>query len=163
MSKHPGGAPTKYRPIFIEKVDEYLEQSVDTYEDVVAQHGINNDKSFEKIEPKLKVELPTMEGFVSFLNKYIKTEEFQKDNPNYGPLGVRSLLDWRKHKEFSLSLDRIVEAQKKVLLNKGLSGEYNPTIAKLILSANHGMSEKTETDITSKGEKIELIEFVFPK
>jgi F0F1-type ATP synthase gamma subunit len=38
-------------------------------------------------------------------------------------------------------------------MNCGLTGEFNSTIAKLAL-ANHGHSEKSQTDITSGGEKI---------
>ena len=32
----------------------------------------------------------------------------------------------------------------KRLLNSGLGGQYNATIAKLVLAANHGMSDKQE-------------------
>jgi len=52
---------------------------------------------------------------------------------------------WAKeHPEFSESLRILVKEQEKRLLDSGLSGDYNPTIAKLVLSSNHGMSEKQE-------------------
>jgi hypothetical protein len=41
-----------------------------------------------------------------------------------------------------------------MLMSKGLTNEFNSTITKLML-ANHGHSEKTSTDITSGGEKIQ--------
>jgi hypothetical protein len=93
---------------------------------------------------KLKVNLPTVEDFADFLK-----------------VGERTLHDWKdQYPEFSQSLSKLVNAQKKKLLSNGLAGTYNPTIAKLVLSANHGMSEKTQTDITSKGESVN---FYLPK
>tara|TARA_R110000868_G_scaffold267507_1_gene526807 strand:+ start:15 stop:434 length:420 start_codon:yes stop_codon:yes gene_type:complete len=65
---------------------------------------------------------------------------------------VKGLRDWgNKYEDFGASLDAIKETQKIVLFNGSLGGEYNATIAKLILSANHGMSEKTEQHMTSDG------------
>ncbi len=56
-------------------------------------------------------------------------------------------------KEFSDILERIREKQAKKLISKGLRGEFNASITKLMLS-KHGYVEKSETDITSKGERI---------
>lgn len=87
---------------------------------------------------KLQVKLPTTDGFARFLG-----------------VARSSLYLWEKdHPEFSDALDKIRHEQQERLLNMGLSGDYNPTIAKLVLSANHGMKEKTETDVTTGGEKI---------
>ena len=82
------------------------------------------------------VRLPTISGFASEIGFPEKT-----------------LYAWANNEpEFRKALDKIKEEQKKRLLNKGLSGDYNSTIAKLILSANHGMREGK--DITTDGEKI---------
>lgn len=89
---------------------------------------------------KLEVNLPTIEDFADFIG-----------------VGERTVHDWKeKFPEFSQSLRKLVNSQKKKLLSNGLAGTYNPTIAKLVLSANHGMSEKTQTDITSNGETLNL-------
>lgn len=83
----------------------------------------------------IKVKLPTIEGFARFLK-----------------VSVSSLHEWAKeHEVFSLALDEIKNEQKQRLLDKGLSGDYNSTIAKLILSANHGLREKTESELNVKG------------
>lgn len=48
-----------------------------------------------------------------------------------------------KHPEFSVTLALLQAEQKRVLVNKGLTGDYNSNIVKLAL-ANHGMSDKQE-------------------
>ena len=55
---------------------------------------------------------------------------------------------------FPETLARCKSQQHLVLVNKGLTNDFNATIVKLALS-NHGYSEKTSTDITSGGEKIQ--------
>lgn len=78
---------------------------------------------------KIQVNLPTLEGFSTFID-----------------VNKSSLYEWeKKHPDFSDALEKIRREQKQRLLNMGLSGDYNSTIAKLVLSANHGMAEKTET------------------
>ena len=57
-----------------------------------------------------------------------------------------TVYDWQKQEdklEFSNTLDRIKQKQKKVLLEKGLTGDFNSNICKLALT-NHGFSDKQE-------------------
>ena len=57
-----------------------------------------------------------------------------------------TLYEWKKHedkKEFSELLDKIKKKQETILVSKGLVGDFNPTIAKLILH-KHNYSEKQE-------------------
>lgn len=65
--------------------------------------------------------------------------------------------------EFLHTLDGIGAMQENKLINKGLSGEFNPTITKLMM-ANHGYSEKQEIDhqssdgsMTPKPTTIQLV------
>ena len=53
-----------------------------------------------------------------------------------------------KDKEFSNILSKIAETQERVLINKGLDGQFNASITKLMLS-KHGYSDRVETDDTS--------------
>lgn len=102
--------PTEYKKEYCEKVDEYLVLCQDTFD-----------------TNKLKVKLPTIEGFATFLDVSKKT-----------------LYNWGDENPLFLhALQKINHEQKERLFNMGLSGDYNSTIAKLILSSNHGMSEKT--------------------
>jgi len=77
-----------------------------------------------------------------------------------------SLYEWAKlHKDFSDALEKIMEKQEEVLIDDGIYGgkEVNSTIVKLLLMNNHGMRDKSETDLTSKGEKIELPTIYIPE
>ncbi len=58
-----------------------------------------------------------------------------------------TIQEWQKvHSEFSVSLEKIKQLSKQMLINKGLDSTYNSTIAKLVLSSNHGMAEKTKRE-----------------
>lgn len=131
--------PTEYKEEYCQKVQEYLDECQDEEVQVVKQ---SSDK-YEMYENKLKVKLPTLKGFAMFID-----------------VNESTLYEWdKKYPEFSKSLDRIRTEQHNRLINNGLSGDYNPTIAKLILSSNHGMSEKTVSEITGKdGGPVELKE-----
>jgi hypothetical protein len=60
---------------------------------------------------------------------------------------------WRdKYPEFLYALEEVNTAQLNQLENRGMNGTGNPTITKLLLSANHGMKERT--DVTSNDETI---------
>ena len=92
----------------------------------VGQYIKENQDSYN--ERKLEVKLPTLEGFAAHI-------EVHKD----------TLYEWvKKYPEFSDSLSLVLAEQKTRLINMGLSGDYNPTIAKLVLAANHGMSDKVD-------------------
>jgi len=131
------GRPTKYSKEMNDKVDEYLEANQDEEVEVVTLRS--DKKGYEKVDTKLKVSLPTLGGFALYIG-----------------VGTTTLEQWgAKYPEFKGSLRKIVEEQKKRLLDKGLSGEYNSTIAKLVLSANHDMREKK--DVTTDGKAIGTI------
>lgn len=119
-----GGHPTIYDPIFIEKVDEYLETRKD------------------KIKGKLiEVHIPTLEGFAQFIG-------VSKD----------AIEDWeKKYVEFGGSLRKIRTEQHKRLVDRGLEGTYNPTIAKLLLTNNHGMKDQVENTNKIPDEDKELV------
>lgn len=85
-----------------------------------------------------KVNIPTIEGLAIFL-------KINKD----------SIYTWRKlYSDFSELIEELLAHQAKALINNGLSGRYNPTIAKVLLT-KHGYREGTDSDVTSGGEKIQ--------
>lgn len=71
---------------------------------------------------------------------------------------------WEKEdKEFSDIVAQLRADQGQKLIQNALLGKYNATIAKLILSGKHGYVEKTETDMTSGGEKFEPVVIYRPE
>ena len=83
----------------------------------------------------ITVKLPTIKDFAIYIN-----------------VNESTLYEWKgKHKRFSKSLDKIKAEQEKRLLDNGLQGSYNSTIAKLILSSNHGYSDKAQVDTNITG------------
>jgi len=78
----------------------------------------------------------------------------------YLDLDLTTVQDWAKHedkKEFSRTLAKIKTRQHNVALNKGLKGEFNAAITKLLLH-NHGYSDKQEVESTNT-HKHEITDF----
>ena len=155
--KRPPHRPTKYKPEYVKKSDDYLKscvKSLEAYHKHLSARGINYLSDKKKIEAELKKiklkipkpKLPTVEGLAYKLNVVVST-----------------LYEWdKKEPAFSKALTKITEKQKEVLMEGGLSWDYNPTVAKLILSSNHGMVERTNTDHTSEGKRIEGFNYITP-
>lgn len=123
------GRPTKYNPDtdYVALALEFIEMHQDSERQLLKQS--NSSKGYDMFENKLDVKLPTVEGFAAFLE-----------------VNKTTLYEWEKaYPIFSNALSIIRREQKERLMNKGLSGDYNSTIAKLILSSNHGMAEKSES------------------
>ncbi len=80
-----------------------------------------------------EVNLPTIEGLAFELG-----------------LNKDTIYSWRKeHPEFSDLIDDLLAKQARELVNKGLSGNYNPTIAKVLLT-KHGYREGLDTTSNEK-------------
>lgn len=134
------GRPTVYEgETTCNKVLEYIEQCKDYKEKIVRssyrsrrledrdEDGEIPETETENYDYKFKVKLPTMGGLAVFL-------------------GVsRGLIyEWEKtYPEFLRVLEQMRAEQEDRLLNNGLSGDYNSTISKLVLS-KHGYREGFE-------------------
>lgn len=126
---HPGGRPPKYGPSMVTKAYEYINNCEDTYYNY--QKGFGSTDTFER---RVVVKIPTYEGLSLHLGVHRDT-----------------LRDWReKYKEFSVSLEFLLQKQKEMLIRGSLSGDYTPLIAKLILSSNHGMKERVDSTSDDK-------------
>lgn len=124
--KHAGGRPTKYDDTMVGKTYEYINSCVDEIEIFDKTVG-DKSNTYERI---LKTNIPTVAGLAIHLG-----------------VNKTTLYEWSKeYKEFSNALDDLSAIQENKLLNGGVSGSYNSTISKLILSSNHGYKEKSETD-----------------
>ena len=94
-------------------------------------------------------ELPSLEGLALYI-------------------GVRrsTIYEWQKDptkQDFSDIVDNILANQAKTLINKGLKGEYNSSITKVILT-KHNYSDKQEVDLSSSDGTMRptVIELVAP-
>lgn len=125
--------PTDYSKEMLDKTIAYVESC----EDDTEQQTIGvSAKGTELFKNKVVVNLPTVEGLAYELG-----------------VNKTTIYEWCKaNEEFSNAIDRLKAKQARELISKGLSGDYNPTIAKLMLSANHGMREKT--DMTTDGKEL---------
>lgn len=122
---HPGGRPTDYNEEMVRKTYEYIDKCEDTVE------VVGSGKSIATIK---KVNFPSIEGLGLYLD-----------------ITRPTLSRWREdHEEFASAIEKLLQKQAKVLQENGLAGNYNNTIAKLILSHNHGFKERSETEV--KGE-----------
>lgn len=103
-----------------------------TYSDEMAKDAWDYVQQFANDEGKgenLKVNLPTIEGLALFLG-----------------ISRSTLYLWQKeHSQFSDIIETLQQKQASVLINNGLSGNYNPTIAKVLLT-KHGYTDKQEID-----------------
>ena len=103
-----------------------------------------------------------------------KAEDYSMNFMEYGDpvptvAGLADALDiarstlylWQEeHPEFSDTLERIDRRQQKFLIAGGLTNEFNSAITKLMLH-NHGYSDKSSTDVTSQGGKVEGVAISF--
>ena len=136
---HPGGRPTDYSEEILEKTLEYLKGAEDEEEQQLTGLSVKGTQLFKT---HLKVNIPTIEGLAYHL-------KVNRD----------TIYTWaKKHPEFSDIIGDLKAKQAKELISKGLSGDYNPTIAKVLLS-KHGYKESTEQDVTSDGLPIQIVSY----
>lgn len=68
----------------------------------------------------------------------------------YLEVAEKTIYNWGDaHKQFLHTLANIKSKQKMLLLNKGLTGDFNSNIAKLMLG-NHGYHEKKDVEHATK-------------
>lgn len=78
--------------------------------------------------------LPTYEGLAEVLKVTVSTIKLWATEDDKAP--------------FSASLSALKDRQRRILIESGLAGDYNATITKLMLSANHGMVERTAKELS---------------
>jgi len=122
MSVNAKGTPSLYRDTFPQLANKYLSECNDRFEQFLKARTERGDTFGER----LKVDLPTRTGLAVYLG-----------------VTEHTLQQWGKlHNTFLIALKAIDYEQKERLLNNGLSKAYDPTICKLLLAANHGISDK---------------------
>lgn len=125
------GRPVIYGERILKLADEYF--------------TICQDREVEKGNPEkpiygLKVKLPTKGGLAKFLG-----------------VSRETLYAWAKeYPEFSDVMESLGSEQEDRLINSGLSGEYNPTIAKVLLT-KHGYREGIDQTTNDKDLPVPIL------
>lgn len=123
---HAGGRPSIYdskKTVALAK--EYLVSCKDTMRKLkVEENELNGAVKFKYVP---KINIPMIEGLALYLG-----------------INRDTVYDWQgKYPEFSDIVKQILAEQAKRLVHGGLSGEYNPLIAKVLLT-KHGYREGSE-------------------
>ena len=114
---HAGWRPLEYGQDILDKAREYLDKHCEDKE-------IESDDSRNF---RVVVRLPSIEWLCLYLKIHRST-----------------CYDWKeKYPEFSDIIEELMQSQAFALLNNWLSGTYNSTIAKVILT-KHWYTDKTE-------------------
>lgn len=118
------GRPTDYNEQIIIKANEYLKLC----QDQEIEKGTEERPIYS-----LKVKLPTKGGLAVYLG-----------------VSRETLYAWAKEKpEFSDIMEQLGALQEERLIDNGLSGDYNPTIAKVLLT-KHGYREGIDQSTNDK-------------
>ncbi len=106
-----------------------------------------------KVGRPTKYNAAILEKANEYLTDY-KNQEFGNMIPSVDGLSLylkvnrSTIYEWgSKYTEFSNTLDEINTKQKILLIDGGLSNEFNSNITKLALG-NHGMSDKIQATVT---------------
>lgn len=128
------GRPTLLTPELIERAKGYLPTCIDV--------PYLDEKGNET--GKVKCKLPSIEGLACFLD-----------------VSRESLYEWDRGTEelniqFSDILGRVRREQASRILSNSMGGQYNSTIAKLVLH-KHGYIDEKHQDITSGNKPIPIL------
>lgn len=140
--KHAGGRPPKYGPSIITRTKEYIDSCfVKHVPRPVFDMNMDPDESPEvkemykrrlgvfNVATILDVKLPSIEGLAMHLD-----------------ITRETVYDWEeKYPQFSDIVKKLRAKQGEMLLNNGLSGTFNSSISKVLLS-KHDYREATEVE-----------------
>lgn len=102
---------------------------------------------------KYRAEFPLM--LIEYINECLGEEkkptlfEFMR---RIGVYDRKTLSRWKdEHAEFGRAYEMYMEASRNVIIEKALSGSYDASFSKFLLSCDYGMTEKTQVDVGNAG------------
>jgi hypothetical protein len=133
-----GGRPTKYKKTFPKMILEYLKECTEEYQQLIRSTSTERFGESTSYDNILRIKLPKFSDICILLD-----------------VSKESLKSWSHiYPEFSLALRKVLMTQESMLLDGGVSGRYNSTIAKLILSSNHGYADILKPDQPTKVDDV---------
>ena len=155
--------PSKIREKHIEILNDYIQECSD--EDVQLEKSSSTTQHWgsESWENRVIANVPT---YAELLNRFADEDEeldIEETTLHQWSKKWKELLSSEEEIDekdlifvrFSKSLRKLKRKQETMLLRWGLSNTYNPTIAKLVLSSNHGYAETQKVE-ASGSLKIEV-------
>jgi len=132
----PGGAPTKYKPEYCDRIKEYF--SVEPFTVMYKKEYFMNGELKSETPILTANELPTFEGFADSID-----------------VDDDTVVEWTKvHNEFSAAYTRAKKKQERIWKVNGLQGLYNSQFAQFIGKNCLGYKDKVEHDINVTGVTI---------
>ena len=107
-----------------------------------------------KFSTVYKDEYPSL--LIEYVNRCKETGELPMEEgfANENMIAIRTLSNWLadkdKYPRLATAYAYLIAEQKKMLVLLGLTERYNAQLVKFLLSANHGMSEKSQQEINAK-------------
>ncbi len=124
----PGGRPTKLTPELMDKARTFIER-------------VNGEKLKKTVFTKTGPQIIEIEVPPTLVKLAIDLD-----------VNRETLREWAKiDDEFSAIFTRVKENYERVLIENGLSDNYNANLAKFLLSADHDKRDKT--DVTTDGKE----------
>lgn len=122
--KRTVGRPSEYNEDILKRLQKYIDECEDEELELLSAVSLKGTEMFRR---KLKVHIPTIEGAALYLH-----------------IGKTTIWEWeQKFPEFANLMGELRAKQARMLIDNGLSGDYNPTIAKVLLT-KHGYREGQE-------------------
>ncbi len=142
VKRHPGGAPSSYRPEYAQQLIDFFDHEYLTviFEEKFYDSDAKEVGALKQRTPEIiKNRLPTFDSFAWLIGVH----------PNKLVHWVRATDGNGKpaHPEFLVAYARARTKQRDILIQNGLNGVYNPAFAMMLLKANHGMAEASDPDV----------------
>lgn len=155
MKINLGGRPTKYDPKFCDELVKYFNIEPNYLKEIphISKGGEWTDYK------KIANSLPTFLGFANKIGVDTRTlwrwatEKYPEDYPEVEKRGQV------RNKEFRHAYTRAKEMQKWFFIENALNGLYNPAFAIFLGKNIFNMKDKTETDITSQNQPMQVVGF----
>lgn len=145
--------PSKYDPIYCDKIVEYFEQCKAEVLVDISFYNTNKDWAISQIINPLYDDPKDWDLLWTWWVKRIEQKIVMNKFPSYVRFArmiwvtKSTLFEWAKeHKDFSVSMQICNDIAETILLENWLQNIYNPWFVQFLLKNNYGYKDKTEIE-----------------